>query len=240
MCSCQADKVNVKKSMIEHYPYVLFNDRLKPAPLFNRSGNPYHLCLTEENDRIRDLDPKDPERFQALIDREMKGRYTWGLSPYLEKRDMILRYFPQMVEEKRYYHLGVDIVLEASTQLFAPLDSTVMEAGYEDGMGNYGGYVILNTQNPACDRAPFYTLYGHLDPESLPSQNSHLKAGAPMGRIGGFSVNGGWYTHTHMQIITGPGLREGYFHKGYCSEKTLHRIHLLCPSPIPLLIGSIL
>jgi murein DD-endopeptidase MepM/ murein hydrolase activator NlpD len=224
--------------MIEPYPYILFSAGMKPAPLFRHSGDPYRLCLSSDNEQIRDLDPTQPSRFQDIIDRDIKGRYTWGLSPYLEKRDRILRHFPQMVSEKRFYHLGVDILLEENTPLFAPLTGSVTEAGYEEGMGNYGGHVILEHSMP--DRDPFFTLYGHLDPGSIPTKGKRLKAGDLLGRIGGFSVNGGWYTHTHLQIITCFGAQEGFLYRGYCSEKDLKRIHLLCPSPIPLLIGSII
>jgi len=223
--------------MIESYPYSLFTADLRPVPLFERSGDPYWLCLSAENGQILDLDPKDPAGFQKVIDRERTGLYSWGLAPYLEKRELILRHYPQMVKEERFYHLGVDIVLKQGTQLSAPLGGIVAEAGYEPGEGNYGGYVIL--EHTFSGSGHFYTLYGHLDPESVPGKGERLSAGDSLGRIGGFSVNGGWYTQTHLQIITESGADEGYLSKGYCSEYTLKRIHLLCPSPVPLLIWSI-
>ena len=227
----------MQNEMVYPYPYSLFSAKHVFAPLFQRDGEGYFFSLSGGNTSIHDLDPADPAAFQEIIEHQMKGRFTWGLAPYLEKRDLILRKFPQMTAEERFYHLGLDIVLQLNTPLFAPLAGRVADAGYESGAGNYGGYVVLEHRLTGTEG--FFTLYGHLDPESLPAKGDDLEAGASLGRIGDFSVNGGWYHHTHLQIITRQGVQEGYLSRGYCSKDDLKRIHLLCPSPVPLLIRSL-
>ncbi len=52
----------------------------------------------------------------------MAPDYKWGFAGYLERRDSLLRDCPQMVEENRFYHLGLDVIAPLGTQLHAPLD----------------------------------------------------------------------------------------------------------------------
>ena len=78
----------------------------------------------------------------------MGTAYRWGVSPYLERRDTLLGDCPQMVADRRFIHLGLDVIVDLGTPLCAPLDATVTESGYESGEGNYGGYVLLKTREP--------------------------------------------------------------------------------------------
>jgi murein DD-endopeptidase MepM/ murein hydrolase activator NlpD len=162
----------------------------------------------------------------------MGSKYQWGLSPYLERRDTLLRDCPQMVAEKRFYHLGLDVIVGTGATLHAPLDAVVSDSGYESGEGNYGGYVLLKHESP--DLEPFYNLYGHLCKRSLPAPGKVLSAGDAFAHVGDFHENGHWFHHTHIQVITQAGLNKGYVSKGYCSEKDLMEMNDLCPSPIPL------
>jgi len=49
-----------------------------------------------------------------------------------------------MVADKRFIHLGLDVIVGLGT----PLNATVAESGYESGEGNYGGYVLLKHESP--------------------------------------------------------------------------------------------
>ena len=107
-----------------------------------------------------------------------------------------------------------------------------MLSSFEEGEGNYGGYVLLKHQSTYFQT--FYSFYGHLCKDRLPAIGNMLSAGAAFAEIGDFHENGNWFYHAHIQVITQEGLKSGYAFKGYCSEKDLLKINDLCPSPIPI------
>lgn len=207
-------------------------------PVVDVSGPPYHLELSDDASASAMLDPLDPEGFQAWLDDQMHPHHTWGVCDYLEKRENLLRYFPQMVVEMRCYHLGLDIIVPVGTPIHAPIAGKVVESGYEPGNGNYGGYLILEHRLPGA--LPFYSLYGHLNPERTVSQGTVVSAGEPVGRTGSFECNGRWFHHTHMQVITQKGMDTGYNRQGYCGAELLPSIQSLCPDPVPLFLAGLL
>ncbi len=162
----------------------------------------------------------------------MKDKYTWGVSSYLENREIVLSPCPQMDEEKRFYHLGLDIIVPLDAPLHAPLDARVKESGYEAGEGNYGAHVLLMHESP--DFETFYSFYGHLNKEKLPGVGTKFAAGEAFSYIGDFHENGNWFYHTHLQVITQKGLEQGYLYKGYSAAGDLAQMEDLCPSPLPL------
>jgi hypothetical protein len=215
------------------YPYCLYNEKIDLKPLFaGLHGDPYLLDLSDANTRLTAINPRDQEQFQQWLDGAMMPRHTWGFASYLERRATLLSDCPQMVQEQRFYHLGVDIIVPKSTELLAPLAATVAVANYEAGEGNYGGYVLLRHDDKRFDT--FFSLYGHLSRTYLPQAGSRYQAGEPFAVIGDFHENGRWFYHTHLQIITARGLEEGYLSKGYCAASHLARIHELCPCPMAL------
>ena len=215
------------------YPYVAYSDNVDLAPLFpGLKGDPLVVDISLGSDVYNQVDIMDQQAFQAWLDAAMADRYSWGVSSYLEDRRTILSHYPQMKEEQRYYHLGLDIIVPLGTALHAPLDSVVEQSGYEQGKGNYGGNVLLRHDSPCFDT--FYSLYGHLNRESLPAKGDEFKAGQVFARIGDFHENGDWFYHTHLQVITRKGLDQGWVSKGYCSAKDLAQIDRLCPSPLSL------
>ncbi len=216
-----------------YYPFMLYSDKVRHMPVFRGlDGDPYVLDLSPESPFLKGINARDQKTFQALLERKMGNDYKWGFGPYLERRDTLLADCPQMVEEQRFIHLGLDIIILLHTPLHAPLDAVIQESGYESGEGNYGGYVLLKHQSPYFET--FYSFYGHLQKDRLPSQGQFFQAGEPFARIGDFHENGNWFHHTHLQVITQKGLDEGYISKGYCAEKDLGTINDLCPPPIPL------
>jgi hypothetical protein len=171
---------------------------------------------------------------KKLCSEQMAPAHTWGVSPYLERRDTLLADCPQMTVEKRFFHLGLDIIVPAGTTLYAPLNAVVVESDYEAGRGNYGGFVLLRHDGHQFE--PFYSLYGHLDRRHLPGVGRTLFAGEDFAMIGDFTDNGDWFHHTHLQIITQKGIDAGYLSKGYCTADDLVLVNDLCPSPVPLFI----
>lgn len=136
--------------------------------------------------------------------------------------------------DRRTVHLAVDAFAPAGTPMFAPLRGEVFVAEYRDGHLDYGGVIILRHETPEGD--PFYTLYGHLDPEFL----SHLKPGdmiekgAQFCRLGDPSQNGGWAPHVHFQLaLTTDGIEADWPGVGDPDEMYLWRA--ICPNPAALL-----
>ncbi len=137
-----------------------------------------------------------------------------------------------MVAENRFYHLGLDIIVPLGMILHTPLKGVVNQTGYEEGNGNYGGYVLLKHEVEGMDT--FYSLYGHLSTDSLPADGTILSPGEAFAEIGDFHENGNWFYHTHLQVITETGMQRGFIEKGYCAAADLPEMQTLCPSPIPL------
>jgi len=218
-----------------YYPFLLYSERVKHQPVFSGlKGDPFIADLSNNSPLLQGIDARDQEEFQRILEEKMRSEYRWGVSPYLERRDTLLADCPQMVADKRFIHLGLDVIVDLGTPLHAPLDATVAESGYESGEGNYGGYVLLKHENPSYET--FYSFYGHLCNTRLPAAGKTFSAGAAFARIGDFHENGNWFYHTHIQVVTQKGLEEGYVSKGYCSEKDMAGINDLCPSPIPIFI----
>jgi len=204
-------------------------------PVFkDLKGAPFVVDISSTSEFLNGIDVRDQVKFQKILEEKMQGKYHWGVSSYLENREILLAGCPQMVEEQRFFHLGLDVIVDLGTPLHAPLDSTVKEIGYEAGDGNYGGYVLLMHQSDHFET--FYSFYGHLCRDKLPVSGADIAAGEAFAEIGDFHENGNWFYHTHIQVITAKGLEQGYISKGYCSKDDLANIHELCPSPLPLFI----
>ena len=216
-----------------NYPYIAYSQKIDIQPIFNNlKGDPLVVDMSINSPLFDTIDVRDQKGFQEFLDDDMKDRYTWGVSSYLENREIVLSQCPQMVEEQRFYHLGLDIIVPLATPLHAPLDARVKESGYEEGEGNYGGHVLLMHESPCFDT--FYSFYGHLNKERLPGVGTFFKAGDPFAFIGDFHENGNWFYHTHLQVITQKGLDQGYLSKGYCAARDLAIMDSLCPSPLSL------
>lgn len=216
-----------------YYPFLLYGDTVDHRPVFTHlSGDPFVADLSPISPLLEGVDVRDQKKLQHVLESQMGATHKWGFSPYLEHRDTLLGECPQMVAEKRFIHLGLDVIVDLGTPLHAPLDASVAECGYESGEGNYGGFVLLMHASPKFET--FYSFYGHLCRDRLPAVGQFYPAGDAFAEIGDFHENGNWFYHTHIQVITAKGLERGYLSKGYCSESDLKEINDLCPSPIPL------
>ena len=105
--------------------------------------------------------------------------------------------------ESRTIHLGIDIFMPTETPVYAPLDAVVHSFADNNQAQDYGPTIILEHRIPDTN-IRFYTLYGHLNRQSLAGINvgKIIPKGGIVGRIGANDVNGGWIPHLHFQIIT--------------------------------------
>ena len=168
-----------------YYPFLLYSNKIDHRPVFSGlKGDPFIADLSPDSPLLQGIDVRDQQRFQRVLDQKMGSKYRWGFAPYLERRDTLLGDCPQMVADKRFFHLGLDVIVALGTPLSAPLDATVAESGYESGEGNYGGYVLLKHESPYFET--FYSLYGHLCKDRLPAAGKVFPAGAAFAQIGDF------------------------------------------------------
>lgn len=215
------------------YPYIAYSSQIDIQPVFKGlEGDPLIVDMSESSRIFDDMDVRDQKEFQRRLDEMMTDRFSWGVSSYLENRETVLSQCPQMVEEQRFYHLGLDIIVPLDTPLHAPLAATVAHTGYEEGEGNYGGHVLLAHKSDRFET--FYSFYGHLNRDRLPEKGARLNAGEVFAYIGDFHENGNWFYHTHLQVLTQKAVDLGYISKGYCTAELLCEMYSLCPSPLSL------
>lgn len=219
---------------MSYYPLNLIVANPEIAPLFGDrlQGDPHLFDFSSNNPRVSEYDASDFQRFQKIIFEELAASgKSWGVGRYLEERRSLLSPYPQMTEQGRFYHVGLDIVVPEDWPLYAPLAGTVADAGFDAGLGNYGGYVKLRHE---VGGVTFYSMYGHLRTDHAVAAGDAVNAGTLIGHIGADRDSGGWYTHTHLQIITEAAEQAGRGMDGYVTAADLAIIEDLFPSPYPL------
>ena len=202
---------------------------LKHAPMGSLSvenstwpQNPFHMPL-EEAARVG-------EEF------EDQGRIWLGYyhEPRLIYAEPAFRKGPFKASNRRTVHLAVDAFAPDFTPMYAPLDGEVFVVENRNGHLDYGGVIILRHETPAGD--PFYTLYGHLDPECCDrlSPGDMIAKGEEFCRLGDASMNGGWAPHVHFQLaLTTEGIEADW--PGVGDPDEIYMWRAICPNPAALL-----
>ncbi|MSR02318.1 MAG: aminotransferase class III-fold pyridoxal phosphate-dependent enzyme [Gemmatimonadetes bacterium] len=117
--------------------------------------------------------------------------------------------------EWRTVHIGLDLFAEAGCPVRTPIAGRVKSVRHNAGPRDYGPTVVVEHHVTDHEGLPltFYTLYGHLDLETLASLHpgQPLQAGATVGRLGAASINGGWPPHVHFQVVVDLLDRSGEF-----------------------------
>ena len=103
-------------------------------------------------------------------------------------------------DEPRRLHLGVDIWADAGNPVYAPMNATIHSFADNNHFGDYGPTIILKHQ---LDELELYTLYGHLDRESLKglSVGDAITKGKQIAVFGNQGENGHWPPHLHFQLM---------------------------------------
>jgi len=207
------------------YPCSILNEHI--YPLFDNqvTGLPHYINLVETDPLSTDDAIK--WRFSEI----KKAGKQWGYSGYLENRSRQLK-SKALFDGGRFFHLGIDLHAPLGTKLYTPIEGRVVVSEYEEGVGNYGGMVVLKHN---INGLVFYSLYGHLSVNSLPKFDTILRKGEIFASIGDTNENGNWAYHTHMQILTEEGYNNGWVHKGYCTAADVTNMYKLCPNPFFLL-----
>ena len=210
---------NYKSEKFDVYP--LFGDLLK--------GEPHFFDFSSKNPKTLNYNLDNFQKFNEDIFNELKNSgMKWGIGEYLEERKNILRGSINIINEKRIYHLGLDIIVPYNSVVFCPLDGYVHKLGKETQKGNYGGYLILKHK---IKNQIFYSLYGHLKTPHKVQLGQKILAGQELAIIGKESDSGEWFCHLHLQIITQKAINKGYSEWGYISEKLLPKVGEYFPDP---------
>ena len=154
--------------------------------------------------------------------------------PRLIYADLGFRKGPWKASDRRTVHLAVDAFTDAGHPIHAPMDGEVVVAEYRAGHLDYGGVIILRHKTPNGD--PFYTLYGHLNPEFLDrlSIGSMVAKGEAFCCLGDYTMNGGWSPHVHFQIaMTTHGIESDWPGVGDPDDMEFWRA--ICPNPAALM-----
>lgn len=216
------------------YPLNLLDAGVDVFPLFGDrlQGQPLVFDFSSANPEVDLFDTADFDGFQRRIFAQLEqAGAQWGVGRYLEERGRLLSRYPQMAEEQRFFHVGLDIVVPADWPLHAPLDGHVHALGRDAGLGNYGGYLVLRHE---LGGTAFFSLYGHLALPLALEVGAFVRAGEIIAHIGAGLDSGGWFTHTHLQILTERAVTQGRMLQGYVKAADLQQIEDLFPSPYPL------
>ncbi len=100
----------------------------------------------------------------------------------------------------RVVHLGLDIWGKAGTPVFAPLEGCVHSFQNNAFERDYGPTIILEHQ---LEGLTFYSLYGHLNVDSLDDLyvGKKMAKGEEIARFGPAPENGNWPPHLHFQLM---------------------------------------
>ncbi len=136
--------------------------------------------------------------------------------------------------EWRTVHMGIDFFTKAGTPVVVPVDGIVHSFLDNQVDRDYGPTIIL--EHRVEKDFTFYTLYGHLDRDSL----KNLKVGATvtkgsiLAHIGNIDENGGWPPHLHFQIMLDDLDNKGNF-PGVANFSQRSVWKSICPDPMLLL-----
>jgi murein DD-endopeptidase MepM/ murein hydrolase activator NlpD len=188
----------------------------------------YPVMNFPDNVEFMDLtDGYDSDQLSAFI---ASGR--WGIGGYLERREQM--YTAPQYENKRYIHMGIDIWAPGDEPVFAPVGGIAVYKAFHDQTGNYGGTVVIKHN---LDNEFIFALYGHLSKATVEETEigKKVEGGDLIGRLGGWSENGNWPPHLHLELsVVDPGKADM---PGVVSLDELDEAKKLYPDP-KVLIGD--
>jgi murein DD-endopeptidase MepM/ murein hydrolase activator NlpD len=192
------------------------------------------LDFTNANHELTEPILSDTRSFCAYINHKLENAGAlYGIGGYGEYREVYSqsKVFDATIrgEEPRRLHLGIDIWGKPGTAIMAPLDGIVHSFAFNNRYGDYGTTIILSHQLQGCS---FYTLYGHLNLNSI----QNLQEGDRIAKgdiFAGFGIpfeNGQWPPHLHFQLINDLQEWNGDY-PGVCKYSEREKYLANCPDP---------
>ncbi|MCY4161956.1 MAG: aminotransferase class III-fold pyridoxal phosphate-dependent enzyme [Flavobacteriaceae bacterium] len=166
----------------------------------------HHIDLSVSSTLLaRRYQPSSNEYFEQSIHKIQKANPKKLLAGgYLEPRTIYTTdsYLFQSNEgtQQRTMHLGIDFWLPSSTPVHALFNGEITFAINNQGDKEYGGLVVIKHQVRTIE---FFTLYGHLSPNSILNHKKGdlISKGQLIGLLGNQHENGHWIPHLHFQIM---------------------------------------
>ena len=191
------------------------------------------INLSDSNTDLKTFDISSSKAWENYISTYLKQhnkKVAYG--GYLEKRGIYNRstYFNnQNTATERNIHLGLDLWISAGTPVLAAFYGEIHSFKDNTNFGDYGPTIILKHN---IENIRFYTLYGHLNRESLMGLKvgDKVKQGETIAHLGKPEVNGDYAPHLHFQIIKDLQLSFGDY-PGVSSLKDLEFYKMNCPDP---------
>lgn len=194
------------------------------------------IDLSISNTDLSKINLSDSKVFETFIENHLQiNNAKVAFGGYNEERNLYKSspLFNNDEKEERNIHIGLDLWIKAETPILAALDGRVYGFDFNAGKGNYGPTIILEHH---IENHIFYTLYGHLSVESIENIEigTTFKKGQKIATLGNSSVNGGYSSHLHFQIIKEiKNYKSDY--PGVCSKNDLDYYLENCPGPNLLL-----
>jgi len=158
--------------------------------------------FTAANTELTIADLADTERFSNWVNAKLSvGNYKYGIGGYMEHRTIYGRSnLFSGEEEPRRLHLGVDIWAPAGTPVYTPLAGKIHSFQDNNNFGDYGPTIILEHD---LDGLKLYSLYGHLNRESLADLHpgKSISLNQQIATFGNVDENGSWPPHLHFQLM---------------------------------------
>ncbi|MBT8245966.1 MAG: peptidoglycan DD-metalloendopeptidase family protein [Winogradskyella sp.] len=225
-------------------PISFFENVLKSLDVFPVLGDTYAindyipLDLSVDNPDLQTVNVSSSDDLEVYIWKHIetnKAKIAYG--GYIEKRGIYNRsknFNQNNPETERNIHLGIDLWIEASRPIYAPLEGELHSFKNNPGFGNYGPTLILKH---SIDSLEFYTLYGHLSTSSLYEirVGEKVQKGQQIATLGTAEVNGDYPPHLHFQIILDMQDFIGDY-PGVSNQKDLDFYRNNCPDPKNLLV----
>jgi len=187
-------------------------------------------------------DVLDADVFEERISQQMrKEKTTLAFGRYDEARAIYSTRAYEIAANDgpqwRSVHIGLDFFCAAGTFVRAACEGKIHSFANNNYERDYGPTIIL--EHRVSDTLTFYTLYGHLNVESLQtiSIGQVVKAGDVIALVGDRSVNGNWPPHLHFQVMLDILNKQGDF-PGVCTPEQRAIWKSICPDPWLLLTGK--
>lgn len=209
---------------------------ISPVVDFNKlSDSLFALDFTSANTFLDAETIADTALFSAWIEARLaENSCRYGIGGYNEHRTIYSRSaLFNTNEEPRTLHLGTDIWGPEGTPVYAPLQGQIHSFKFNNNFGDYGATLILEHE---AEGLKFYTIYGHLNLESIRALEKGQKIiqGQKIAEFGSSVENGQWPTHLHFQLIFDLGGMMGDY-PGVCRFSERAEYLSNCPDPVLLL-----
>ena len=191
-----------------------------------------YLDLSDENKELSVEKIADNKTFSRYIKEFIERQNAdIAIGKYNEDRTIYRKseHFTPQGEEPRSVHLGTDLWLPAETPVSAPLEGVIHSFQINDNYGDYGPTIILEHE---LENTKFYTLYGHLNTNSLKGIHAgqKIEKGEAFCALGNPSENGQWPAHLHFQIVADMMGNSGDF-PGVAKISERQKFLRICPDP---------